>query len=144
MSSVNFAFGHAAGQVVFDLTWCTKYRFQMLKRIDFFKACEASLRSAAERHGMEILELAVMPEHVHCIVQCSARFSAAQAAQLLKGSSAHDLFAFEPKFRMRLRRGHFWSAGYHVRTVGEADLETARDYVRQPHNDPHQQKLMPN
>jgi putative transposase len=93
---------------------------------------------------MEIIELAVMPEHVHCLVQCSARFSAAQAAQILKGSSARDLFEFEPKFRLRLRRGHFWSAGYHVRTVGEADLQTARDYIRQPHNDPRQRTLTAN
>ena len=142
MTSVNF--GHAAGQVVFDLTWCTKYRFKMLKRSEFFNACEASLRGAAERHKMEILELAVMPEHVHCLVRCSAAKSAAEAVQLLKGSSSHDLFEFEPKFRLRLRRGHFWSAGYHVRTVGEADLETARDYIRQPHNDPRQQKLTAN
>jgi putative transposase len=142
MDSVNF--GHAAGQVVFDLTWYTKYRYKMLKRVDFFKACEASVRLAAERHRMEILELAVMPEHVHCLVRCSAATSAAQAAQLLKGSSAHDLFELEPKFRLRLRRGHFWSAGYHVNTVGEADIETARDYIRQPHNDPRQQKLSPN
>ncbi len=144
MSSVNFAAAHAAGQVIFDLTWCTKYRFQMLKREQFFKACESSLRSAAERHGMEIIELAVMPEHVHCIVQCSPRFSAAQAAQLLKGSSAHDLFKLEPKFRLRLRRGHFWSAGYHVNTVGEADLQTARNYIKQPHNDPRQHTLTAN
>ena len=144
MSSVNFASYHAAGQVFYDLTWCTKYRFQMLKREEFFKACEASLRRAAERHGMEILELAVMSEHVHCLVQCPPRVSAPMAVQLLKGSSAHDLFEFEPKFRLRLRRGHFWSAGYHVRSVGEADLETVRDYIRQPHNDPRQQKLTAN
>lgn len=137
-------FGHAAGQVVFDLTWCTKYRYRMLKQDRFFKACETSVRLAAERHCMEILELAVMPEHVHCLVRCSAATSAAQAAQLLKGSSAHDLFELEPKFRLRLRKGHFWSAGYHANTVGEANLETARDYIRQPHNDPRQQKLTAN
>lgn len=141
MPSVNFAAGHAAGQVVFDLTWCTKYRFQMLKREEFFKACEASLRSAAERHSMEILELAVMPEHVHCLVRCSAATSAARAAQLLKGSSAHDLFELEPKFRIRYTKGHFWSSGYNANSVGEADIQTTRNYIRQPHNDPRQQKL---
>jgi len=137
MSSVSFA---AAGQVVFHLTWCTKYRYAMLRREEFYKACEASLYRAAERHGMRITELAVMADHVHCVVECPPRTSAADAARLLKGSASYDLFRAEPRFRLRYPRGAFWARRYHVRSVGDADLETVSRYVRED-NDPRQQTL---
>ncbi|MFH0973418.1 MAG: IS200/IS605 family transposase [Candidatus Micrarchaeota archaeon] len=130
----------APEQVVFHLTWCTKYRYAMLRQPRFFKACEASLRSAAERHDMRVLELAVMSDHVHCVVACPRRLSASDAAHLLKGSSARDLFLFEPKFRKRYARGHFWARDFYARSVGAVDLATVRRYVRED-NDPRQRQL---
>ena len=131
---------HCPGQNVHHLQWCTKYRFQMLKRSEFYNACEASLSRAAERHGIELLEVAVMSDHVHVVAQLRADVSPARAAMLLKGASAYDLFRAEPKFRLRYRRGHFWGRAYFHRSAGDADLETITRYVRED-NDPRQQKL---
>ena len=142
MSSVNFVAPQrtAAGEVVFHLTWIPKKRFKVLKQPRLFEACDASIRRAAARHGMTILELSVMPDHVHCIVVCLPRVSAADAARLLKGSSSYDMFRFEPKYRLRYPKGAFWARRYFVRTVSEVDLETVRRYVRED-NDPRQQVL---
>ena len=46
----------------------------------------------ARRHGIVILELAVMEEHVHAVVQLSPNMSQSRAIQLLKGASSHELF----------------------------------------------------
>src|SRR3989338_6511829 len=103
---------HAKVENAFHLEWCTKYRFKALKRQEFFKACEASLRNAARRFGIEVLELNVMPEHVHVVVVLPPVLSVSKAVGLLKGSSAYAMFRFEQKFRLRYRKGHFWSRGY--------------------------------
>lgn len=132
--------GYFPGQNVHHLQWCTKYRFEMLKREDFFKACEASLRRAAARHGIELLEVAVMNDHVYVVAGLPATMCPARAAMLLKGASSYDLFRAEPKFRLRYRRGHFWGRAYFHRSVGDADLETVARYVRED-NDPRQQTL---
>ncbi len=60
----------------------------MLKLEEFLKACEASLKRAAERHGIELLEVAVMSDHVHVVAQLRADASPARAAMLLKDASA--------------------------------------------------------
>ncbi len=131
---------HCPGQNAHHFEWCTKYRFRMLKREEFYKACEASLKAAAQRHGIVILEIGVMSDHVHVVAQLPATMSVSRAAMLLKGASAYDLFRASPNFRKRYWDGHFWGRSYFHRSAGDADLETIRSYVREE-NDPRQQTL---
>ena len=131
---------HVAGQNALHLEWCPKYRYEMLRQERFIKACDEAVRGAAQRHGLKILELSVMPDHVHCVVEIPFAMSASEALRLLKGCSSRALFALEPKFRLRYPKGHFWSRGSFARAVGDANLETVRRYVRFD-NDPHQQTL---
>ncbi|MFH1199753.1 MAG: IS200/IS605 family transposase [Candidatus Micrarchaeota archaeon] len=131
---------HAVDDVVYKVEWCTKYRYKMFGKEEFFKACEEAIRDVCARHKIIVVELAVMPEHVHCIVRAFARYSLAYVTQLLKGGSSYILFRRFPKMRLRYPRGHLWSAGKARRTLG-VDLQVARDYVRAPHNDPFQTRL---
>jgi putative transposase len=112
----------------------------MLKEPAFYNACETSLKNAATRHGIELLEVAVMSDHVHVVADLPADMSPAKAAMLLKGTSAYELFRFQPKFRLRYWNGHFWGRGYFHRSAGDADLKTVSNYVRED-NDPRQRKL---
>lgn len=131
---------HCPGQNVHHLEWCTKYRYAMLQREEFYNACEASIRRAAARHGIMVLELGVMPEHVHVVVQLPSMMGPGRAAMLLKGCSAYDLFRFEPKFRLRYRKGHFWGKAYYHGSVGDTTVEVVSRYVRED-NDPRQTRL---
>jgi putative transposase len=71
-----------------------------------------------------------MPDHIHVVVGIPPTMSVSDAFRLLKGCSSHELFKEKPNFRKRYPRGHFWSPGKFYRTVGDADLETTRSYVR--------------
>lgn len=142
MSSVSFvSSAHVKAQVVHHLEWCPKYRYRMFQKERVIKACEASIRKSAQRHGMSVLELSVMPDHVHAVVQTRPSVSASRALMLLKGSSAYDLFREFPQLRLRYPKGHFWSRGSFVRSTGDSSLSTVRRYVREQ-NDPWQQKLV--
>ena len=141
MVSVNFARApHAVDDVVYKVEWCTKYRYKMFRQPRLAAACETAIQAAAQRHRLIIIELSVMPEHVHCIVRAFARYSASYITQLLKGASAHALFKEFPQLRLRYPRGHLWSAGKSRQTIGR-NIDVARRYVTAPHNDRHQTKL---
>ena len=102
----------------------------MFKKEENKKLCEKILRNVAERHGIEIIEMCVMPDHLHLIVRIPPTMSISEAFRLLKGASSHELFKQKPNFRKRYPRGHFWSSGKFYRTVGDVDAETTINYVR--------------
>ena len=131
---------HAIDLVVYKIEWCTKCRYKMFGKPWFAKACEQAIRQVAERHKLVIVELSVMPEHVHCIVRAFARYSLSYVTMLLKGGSSFLLFQRMKHLKFRYPRRHLWSAGKARSTLG-VDLETARKYVTAPHNDRHQTKL---
>ena len=121
---------HSIGQNLYHLEWCPKYRYNMFRGEGNKKLCEEILCEVATRHNIGIVELSVMPDHVHTIVQLPPTMSVSQALHLLKGASSYELFRRQPKFRLRYSRGNFWSPGKFYRSVGDADMETVLQYVR--------------
>jgi len=102
----------------------------MLRKQENKNLCEKILRAVASRHKIEIIELSVMPDHIHIVVSLLPTMSVSKALNLLKGASARELFKQKPNFRKRYRGGHFWSPGKFYRSTGDADLETVNNYVR--------------
>ena len=86
------------------------------------------VRQAAHRHGIKLLALDVMPNHVHVVAELPKGTDEERAAKLLKGFSAWKIFRVKEQFRLRYPKGHFWSRGYMARTVG-LDEEKAIQYV---------------
>ena len=78
----------------------TKYRYGTLLRENHYKDCEIALKNMAERHGIVIKELGVMPDHVCMIVFLSPETSISKAINLLKGASSHDLLQLHLNFRL--------------------------------------------
>jgi len=94
------------------------------------KLCEDILHEVAARHNIGMIELSVMPDHVHTVVQLPSTMSVSQAFRLLKGASSYELLRRQPLFRYRYSDGNFWSPGKFYRSVGDADAETVLEYVR--------------
>ena len=66
--------------------------------------CEDILREAAERHNIGVIELSMMSNHIHIIIQLPSTMSVSQALQLLKGASSYELFRQRPLFRYPVNR----------------------------------------
>lgn len=122
---------HVAGQNVFHLEWCPKYRYNCFRKEETLKDCAAAIEAAAERNGIKLLQLSVMPDHVHAVVSLKPSMSVSHALMCLKGSSSRSLFLSHPNFRKLYSKGHFWSRGSFSRSVGDADLPTVMRYVRE-------------
>jgi len=121
---------HSIGQNLYHLEWCPKYRYNMFKQEENKKLCEEILHEVAKRHKIEITELSVMPDHIHTVVGIPPTMSVSKALQLLKGASSREIFRRKPHFRCRYSEGHFWSPGKFYRSVGDADMDTVLQYVR--------------
>jgi putative transposase len=103
----------------------------MFKNLENKNLCEQILIKVAERHKIKIIELSVMPDHIHMVVSIPPTMSISKAFHLMKGASAHALFKMKPNFRKRYPKGHLWSPGKFYRSVGDADLETVVKYVQE-------------
>ena len=122
--------GHAKGQWVYHIEWCPKYRYRLFGKESHKQDMESILKRISIEYGMKLLELAVMPDHVHTVVEVPPSMSLGRAANLLKGRSAYEFFKKHPNARLRYPKGHFWSRGKFYRTTGDIDLEKTRWYVR--------------
>jgi putative transposase len=98
------------------------------------------VRAVAERHGIKIREIGVMPDHVHVVAILPPEMSVSKAIGLLKGGSSYELFRKHPNFRKRYWNGHFWGRGYFYRSVSDITEDVVRRYVRED-NTQRQRKL---
>jgi putative transposase len=110
----------------YHVVFCPKYRRKVLTPpID--ERLKISLAEQIERWEQELIELEVMPDHVHLLVGCDPQFGIHRLVKLLKGYSAHALRAEFPALKRRLPS--LWTNSYFVSTVGGVTLETLKRYV---------------
>ena len=121
---------HSVGRNLWVFEWCTKYRYNMMRKFGNRNLVAACIRQAAHRHGIRIIELAVLPDHIHMVASLPKGMDDIKAAKLMKGASARKLFEVKEKFALRYPRRHFWSRGYFAHTAGVTDLQTQVEYVR--------------
>jgi putative transposase len=110
---------HSVGLMIMHLEWKPKYAYRMFAKEDQKVLCTACIRRAASLHGIKVIALTVMPEHVHVEVQVSISFSASRVLQILKGTSSRLFFMKNPKARLRYPKGHLWSKGEFASSVGD-------------------------
>jgi putative transposase len=131
---------HSVYECVYHIEWCPKYRFNVLRKESSKADMEAILKQISAEYGMAVVELAVMPDHIHIVVRVKPSMSLSKATQLLKGRSSYEFFRKHPNMRLRYRKGHFWAPSSCYLTTGTVDLERTREYVRNQ-QDIHQSTL---
>ncbi|HET8909600.1 MAG TPA: IS200/IS605 family transposase [Ktedonobacterales bacterium] len=110
----------------YHVVFCPKYRRKVLTPpID--ERLKVILAEQIERWGQELIELEIMPDHVHLLVGCDPQFGIHRLVKLLKGSSSHTLRAEFPALKRRLPS--LWTNSYFCATVGGVTLETLNRYV---------------
>jgi putative transposase len=120
---------HSVGISMWHFEWCSKYRYKMFAKFEYKNLITACIRKAAVLHKIKIIELAVQPEHVHCVIEINLTMSPAYALQILKGLSAKLFFQHHKKAKLRYPKGHLWSPGKFASSLGFIQLETAKNYV---------------
>jgi len=121
---------HFVGISMWKFEWTPKYRYKMMKNPEKRAIVDACIRQAATRWKIKIFELNVQPNHLHVTVQIPMTMSPSSAVHKLKGISAKKIFEKVKNFRLRYPRGHFWSRGTNMTSVGFVSVDVASEYVR--------------
>ena len=122
-------YSHKVGVNYWHFEWCTKYRYNMMQRLELKNLVQAAIRKAAKEHKIGIRILKVLPDHIHMLVTLPNNMTDSKARMLLKGRSAYLIFRNRGNIRLRYPQGHFWSAGSCAVTVGYNDLSSMIKYI---------------
>lgn len=115
----------------YHVVWCPKYRRKVLvDGVD--ERLKEILYAAAEERQAEIIELEVMPDHVHLLIEVDPQFGVHRLVKLLKGRSSRLLRQEVPWLRRRLPS--LWTNSYFVSTVGGAPLAVVKQYIENQKN----------
>jgi len=86
----------------------------------------------AERYDFEIVELAVMPDHVHMFVSACPEMAPARMIQIVKSITARKMFLRFPGIKKMLWGGALWVRGYFVMSSGTGTTdEMIRQYIKE-------------
>ena len=110
----------------YHVVWCPKYRRSVLvKPVDARLKTLIGETCAARR--CELIELEVMPDHVHLLVEVDPQYGVHRLVRLVKGRSSHVLRKEFPSLTTRLPT--LWTNSYFVSTVGGSPLAIVKQYI---------------
>ena len=110
----------------YHVIWCPKYRRKVLIHGVDVRLKEI-IQTVCDEHQAELIELEVMPEHVHLLVDCDPQFGIAKLIRYIKGRSSRLLRQEFPWLKSRLPT--LWTNSYFVSTVGGAPLAVIKQYI---------------
>jgi putative transposase len=110
----------------YHVVWCSKYRRPVLEGAVRTRLTAILRRVAADTRGA-IVELEVMPDHVHLLCEIDPQYGIHRLIKAMKGRSSHIL---RREFRtLRSRLPTLWTNSYFVATVGGATLSVVKQYI---------------
>jgi putative transposase len=112
----------------YHVVWCPKYRRPVLVDGVDVRLKEIIHQTATELQA-EVIELEVMPDHVHLLCEVDPQFGIHRLTKRLKGCSSRLLRQEFPWLKSRLPT--LWTNSYFVATVGGAPLEVIKQYIEQ-------------
>lgn len=120
---------HCAYLVQYHIIWCPKFRYKVLNE-EIKTYLKDILFSIAERYEFEILELEVMPDHIHLFIGTKPTIAPTDVVRILKSISAREPFLKFPNLKnFYTRCGTLWGKGYFISTIGKVSEDTIRKYI---------------
>lgn len=110
----------------YHVVWCSKFRRPVLiSGVD--AQLKEILRDVVAETESELIELEVLPDHVHLLVEVDPQFGIHKFVKLVKGRSSRFLRQEFPRLRSRLRT--LWTNSYFVSTIGGSPLAVVKQYI---------------
>jgi len=88
---------------------------------------KAILKAVADEKTAEIVEMEVMPDHVHLLIEQAPQYGIHKLVRLMKGRSSRLLRQEYPELKSRLPT--LWTNSYFIATVGGAPLAVIKKYI---------------
>ena len=110
----------------YHVVWCAKYRRKVLTDGVDVRLKELLLEYYANL-SVDILEMEIMPDHVHILMEVAPQFGIHKAVKSLKGYTSKVLRSEYPFLKTRMPT--LWTNSYFVSTVGGDPLEVIEQYI---------------
>lgn len=110
----------------YHVVFCPKYRRKVLVNgVD--TRLKELVEQIAKEYQFEVIEMEIMPDHVHLLLEVDPQFGIHKAVKTIKGKTSRIL---RQEFRfLTTKLPTLWTNSYFVSTVGGAPLEIVKQYI---------------
>ncbi len=122
---------HVSYSCKYHVVICPKYRRKVLVEGVDIRLKEIIYQVATEL-ACEVMELEVMPDHVHLLCEVDPQFGVHKFVRRVKGRSSRLLRQEFPRLKSKLPT--LWTNSYFVSTVGGAPIAILKQYIEAQKN----------
>lgn len=117
---------HMVYSCQYHVIWCPKYRRRVLVNgID--TRLKELIRSKETDYGFSVIDLEVMPDHVHLLVDINPKNGVFDVITKIKGFTSKTLREEYPVLKSKLPT--LWTRSKFISSVGAVTLERVKKYI---------------
>ena len=115
----------------YHVIFCPKYRRDVFEG-EIKRRAKELFKETSNEYDFNICEYEIMPDHVHCIIECNPRFGIMKCIHKLKGKTSRVLRDEFPNLKSRLPS--LWTRSAFISSVGAVSLDIVKEYIREQDN----------
>lgn len=122
---------HLVFSCQYHIIFCPKYRRSVLvEGID--TRLKELILSKQKEYGYEVLDMEIMPDHVHLLLDVNPKKGVFNVVNHIKGYTSHELRNEFPALKQRLPT--LWTHSKFISSVGAVTLEVVKKYIEEQKN----------
>lgn len=122
---------HLTFSCQYHIVFCPKYGRKILTG-DVEVRLNELFYEIAKEYDFEIIELNIMPDYAHLLIDCNPRFGIMNAVTKLKGITSNTLRDEFPHLKRKLPS--LWTRKAFMSTVGTVSIESINKYIEEQKN----------
>ncbi len=121
---------HHVYRLMYHFVWIPKYRHKVFSE-PYREVLKGIIKKAGYDYDIDIVELEVPEDHIHMVVRGVPKMCPSDVMQVIKSISEKEFFRLYPEIKKRyFWGGKLWTQSYFVETIGNANEDVIRAYVR--------------
>lgn len=110
----------------YHVVFCPKYRRKVLVNGVDIRLKEL-IKLICEEIQVDVIEMEIMPDHVHLLLEVAPQFGIHKAVKTIKGTTSRILRQEFPWLRSRIPT--LWTNSYFCSTIGGTPLSIIKQYI---------------
>lgn len=115
----------------YHVIFCPKYRRKVLTEVIAHRLKELILNKQNE-FGYHIIEMEIMQDHVHLLIDCNPQISVCNQVSKIKGYTSKILRQEFPSLKKKLPS--LWTRAKFISSVGSVSLDVVKKYIENQKN----------
>lgn len=126
---------HSKFKIKYHIIFSTKYRKKFLNKIknDLFNSFKRAEQMNYDKWNIELMNIDKdKPDHIHFIINATPYISVSEIIHSLKQISTYDMWKINNNYLSNYYwsdKHYLWTRGYFCCSIGDASIETIRNYI---------------